>query len=54
LLLRVHFGGYGNVSYVRPIFIRRIVEFIKETGAKHLLQILLHFILKGGLRQKTV
>jgi len=31
--LKLHFGEKGNASYVRPIFVRRAVDRIKETGA---------------------
>ncbi|MCX8058813.1 MAG: DUF362 domain-containing protein [Spirochaetes bacterium] len=31
---KVHFGELGNTSYIRPVFIRRIVENIKNKGGK--------------------
>ncbi len=31
--LKLHFGEKGNASYVRPVFVRRIVERVRETGA---------------------
>ncbi len=30
--VKVHFGEEGNTSFIRPIFVRRIVEAIKELG----------------------
>ncbi|MBE7415133.1 MAG: DUF362 domain-containing protein [Deltaproteobacteria bacterium] len=30
--LKLHFGEKGNASYVRPVFVRRIVERVRETG----------------------
>lgn len=32
--VKLHFGEKGNTSFIRPIFIRRIVEAIKALGAK--------------------
>jgi hypothetical protein len=32
--IKLHFGEHGNTSYIRPVFVRRVVERIKETGAK--------------------
>ncbi len=30
--IKLHFGEAGNTSYVRPVFVRKIVDFIKEAG----------------------
>jgi uncharacterized Fe-S center protein len=32
--VKLHFGESGNTAYVRPIFLRRIVERVKELGGK--------------------
>jgi len=32
--IKVHFGEKGNTSYLRPIFLRKIVDCVKKTGAK--------------------
>ncbi|MGB9803296.1 DUF362 domain-containing protein, partial [Desulfofundulus sp.] len=32
--LKVHFGERGNTGYVRPQFIRRLVNKVKELGGK--------------------
>lgn len=32
--VKVHFGEPGNTTYIRPVFIRRIVENIKKVGGK--------------------
>lgn len=32
--IKVHFGEKGNTAYVRPQYIRRIVEKVKEAGGK--------------------
>lgn len=32
--VKVHFGEEGNVSFIQPPFIRRIVEEVKRSGAK--------------------
>jgi uncharacterized Fe-S center protein len=32
--VKLHFGESGNTAYVRPIFLRRIVEQVKELGGK--------------------
>mgnify|MGYP001591650705 FL=1 len=32
--VKLHFGEKGNTSYIRPNFVRRVVDRIKETGAK--------------------
>jgi uncharacterized Fe-S center protein len=32
--IKLHFGEKGNTAYVRPIFLRRIVEGVKELGGK--------------------
>lgn len=32
--LKLHFGEKGNTSFIRPNFVRRVVDRVKETGAK--------------------
>ncbi len=32
--VKVHFGEYGNTSFIRPMYVRRIVEEIKKLGGK--------------------
>ncbi|GMR05061.1 MAG: DUF362 domain-containing protein [Thermodesulfobacteriota bacterium] len=32
--VKLHFGEKGNTSYIRPVFVRRVVDRIKETGAR--------------------
>ncbi len=32
--IKIHFGEYGNTSYIRPQLIRRIVDKVKEVGGK--------------------
>ena len=32
--VKLHFGEAGNTAYVRPVFLRRIVDTIKEVGAR--------------------
>jgi len=32
--IKIHFGEKGNTAYLRPVFLRTIVERIKQTGAK--------------------
>ncbi len=32
--IKLHFGEYGNVSYLRPVFLRTIVGKVKELGAR--------------------
>lgn len=31
--VKLHFGEKGNASFIRPVFVRRVVERIKDTGA---------------------
>ncbi len=31
--VKLHFGEKGNTSYIQPVFVRRVVDRIKETGA---------------------
>jgi len=31
--VKLHFGEKGNASFIRPVFVRRVVDRIKETGA---------------------
>ena len=31
--IKLHFGEKGNTSYIQPVFVRRVVERVKETGA---------------------
>lgn len=31
--VKLHFGEKGNASFIRPVFVRSVVESIKETGA---------------------
>ncbi|MBI5679486.1 MAG: DUF362 domain-containing protein [Methanobacterium sp.] len=32
--IKLHFGEKGNDSYINPVFVRQIVDKVKETGAK--------------------
>ncbi len=32
--IKLHFGEKGNTAYVRPIFLRRIVDRVKESKGK--------------------
>ncbi|MEW5693158.1 MAG: DUF362 domain-containing protein [Candidatus Hydrogenedentota bacterium] len=32
--VKVHFGEKGNVAYLRPIYVREIIDMIKEKGAR--------------------
>ncbi len=32
--IKMHFGEYGNTTFIRPIFIRKIVECVKENQGK--------------------
>lgn len=32
--IKLHFGELGNTAYIRPVFLRKIVEKVKENGAK--------------------
>lgn len=32
--LKLHFGEAGNTAYIRPVFIRRIVDSIREAGGR--------------------
>ncbi len=34
IAIKLHFGEKGNTSYIRPNFVRRVVDRVKETGAK--------------------
>ncbi|MBI5902652.1 MAG: DUF362 domain-containing protein [Deltaproteobacteria bacterium] len=31
--IKLHFGEKGNTSYIQPVFVRRVVERVRETGA---------------------
>ena len=31
--VKMHFGEKGNTSYIQPVFVRRVIERLKETGA---------------------
>ncbi len=31
--VKLHFGELGNTAFIRPVFIRKIVDCIKEAGA---------------------
>jgi len=31
--IKIHFGEQGNTAYIRPVFIRKIIQTIKEYGA---------------------
>ncbi|MBI1910751.1 MAG: DUF362 domain-containing protein [Deltaproteobacteria bacterium] len=31
--IKLHFGEKGNTSYIQPVFVRRVVDRVKETGA---------------------
>lgn len=33
IAIKVHFGEKGNTAFIRPVFIRRIVDQVKELGA---------------------
>ncbi len=30
--IKIHFGEMGNTAFIRPVFLRKIVESVKETG----------------------
>jgi uncharacterized Fe-S center protein len=32
--IKVHFGELGNTSFIRPIYVRRVVELVKSLGGK--------------------
>jgi uncharacterized protein len=32
--VKIHFGEQGNTAFIRPVFIRKIIETIKKTGAQ--------------------
>ncbi len=32
--IKLHMGELGNIGYIRPIFVRRVVEFVREQGGK--------------------
>jgi hypothetical protein len=32
--LKLHFGEYGNLAYIRPNYIRLVVDMVKEAGGK--------------------
>jgi hypothetical protein len=32
--VKLHFGELGNTAYVRPVYVRRVVERLRRTGAK--------------------
>lgn len=32
--VKLHFGEKGNTSYIRPVFVRRVVDRITDTGAR--------------------
>jgi len=32
--VKIHFGEKGNHTFIRPVFVRRVVEEIKKTGAR--------------------
>ncbi len=32
--VKLHFGELGNTAYIRPVFVRRVVEIIKKLGGK--------------------
>ena len=33
IAVKLHFGEKGNTGFISPVFVRRIVEMVKETGA---------------------
>jgi len=32
--IKIHFGEPGNYAFIRPIFVRQVVEVVKEMGRK--------------------
>jgi uncharacterized Fe-S center protein len=32
--VKIHFGELGNTAYVRPVYVRRVVERVRRTGAR--------------------
>jgi len=32
--IKLHMGELGNIGYIRPIFVRKVVDFVKEQGGK--------------------
>jgi uncharacterized protein len=31
--LKLHFGEWGNTAYIRPVFVRKVADAVKESGA---------------------
>ena len=32
--IKLHMGELGNIGYIRPIFVKKVVDFVKEKGGK--------------------
>ncbi len=32
--IKIHFGEYGNTAFIRPVFVRKIIECIKDIGGR--------------------
>ncbi|NVM20424.1 MAG: DUF362 domain-containing protein [Desulfobacterales bacterium] len=32
--VKLHFGEAGNTAYIRPVFVRKIVDYVKEAGGR--------------------
>jgi uncharacterized Fe-S center protein len=32
VMIKTHFGAWGNTNYIRPAYVRKVVELIKDLG----------------------
>jgi len=42
--IKLHFGEKGNTAFIRPVYIRRIVDHIIKLGGNHSLLMQTHFM----------
>lgn len=42
--IKIHFGEYGNLAFLRPNYAKVVADYVKELGGKHFLRIAIPFM----------
>lgn len=51
--IKIHFGEYGSDGYINPVFVRQVVEKIRQPEQNHLLRTQIRFTQAAGIIQLT-
>ena len=42
--IKIHFGEYGNLAFLRPNYAKVVADYVTELGGKHFLRIAIPFM----------